>query len=132
MAGYGVGPSNDASVSGFKDHFLDKYFDYRRRYVDYILAEAPARARLANLSELARLGFMIAGNLLCAAICWLLVAGAVARRGGFGGAWPVVFTLLALLPTAFAVLALRGIGRAVADRGRVQERAGAAAKGVRR
>jgi hypothetical protein len=129
LAGYGAGPSNDGAVSGFKDHFLDKYFDYRRRYVDYILAEAPARARLANLSELARLGFMIAGNLLCAAICWLLVAGAVARAGGLG-AWPVVFTLLALLPTAFAALALRGIGRAAADRGRVQERASAAAKGV--
>ncbi len=101
-----------------RDHFLDKYFDYRRRYVDYIVAEAPQRAALANLSELARLGFMIAGNVLCAAIFWLLVAGAVAR--GNGRAWPVVFTLLALLPTAFALLSLRGIVRAATDRARVR------------
>ncbi len=105
-------------MSGFRDHFIDKYFGYRRRYVDYIVAEAPHRAGLANLSELARLGFMIAGNVLCAAIFWLLVAGAAAR--GNGPVWPVVFSLLALLPTSFAVLALRGIVRAAADRKRVR------------
>jgi hypothetical protein len=116
-------------VSGFRDHFLDKYFDYRRRYVDYIVAEAPARARLANLSEIARLGFMIAGNVLCACLLWLLVAGAAARPGA--AVLTIVFVLLALMPTAFALLALRGIARAFADRGRVQERAGIAAKGSR-
>ncbi len=89
MAGYGVGPSNTRAVSGFRDHFIDKYFGYRRRYVDYIVAEAPQRANLANLSELARLGFMIAGTVLCAA--------------------------------SFAVLALRGIVRAAADRKRVRD-----------
>ncbi len=108
-------------MSGFKDHFLDKYFDYRRRYVDYIVAEAPARARLANLSEIARLAFMIAGNVLCAAIFWLLV----------GGALGVVFGLLALVPTSFALLALAGIGRAFADRGRVAARVSAAPKASR-
>jgi hypothetical protein len=117
-------------VSGFKDHFLDKYFDYRRRYVDYIVAEAPARASLANLSEIARLGFMILGNAFCAAILWLLVAGAVGRSGG--GVWAIVFGLLALLPTAFALLALRGIVRAALDHSAVHERAGLPAKGVRR
>jgi hypothetical protein len=118
-------------VSGFKDHFLDKYFDYRRRYVDYIVAEAPARASLANLSEIARLGFMILGNVFCAAILWLLVAGAVGRAGGIG-VWAIVFGLLALLPSGFAVLALRGIVRAALDHSAVHERAGLPAKGLRR
>ncbi len=116
-------------VSGFRDHFLDKYFDYRRRYVDYIVREAPARARLANLSEIARLGFMIAGNVLCASVLWLLVAGAATRPGAAVLAF--VFLLLALVPTAFALLALRGIARAFADRDGVQERAGGVAKGSR-
>jgi uncharacterized membrane-anchored protein len=93
-------------VSGFTEHFLDKYFDYRRRYVDYIAREAPARAVLANL---------------CAAILWLLVAGA-ADRGGGARVWIVVFAALALLPTAFAALASRGLVRAVRDRRAVQER----------
>jgi len=106
-------------VSGFKQHFLDKYFAYRRRYVDYIAREAPERAQLAVLSEIARLGFMIAGNVLCAAIFWVLTAGAAARTGGLG-LWPVVFGLLALVPTAFAALAVRGVLSAVADRGRVR------------
>lgn len=105
-------------MSGFREHFLDKYFDYRRRYVDYILTEAPSRAGLANLSEIARLGFMISGNVLCAAIFWLLVAGAASRGNGF--VWPVVFALLALMPSTFAILALRGIVRAAADRRRVR------------
>jgi hypothetical protein len=118
-------------VSGFREHFIDKYFGYRRRYVDHIVAEAPARARLANLSEIARLGFMIAGNVLCAAIFWLLVVGAFDRAGGLG-VWIVVFALLALLPTAFALLAVLGIARAFADRSRVQERVAAPANGPSR
>lgn len=118
-------------MSGFKDHFLDKYFAYRRRYVDYIISEAPCRGRLANLSEIARLAFMIAGNVLCAAIFWLLDAGAAARAGGLG-LWPVVFALLALLPTTFAALAVRGIATAMGDRRRVQERTAVPAKGSAR
>ena len=108
-------------MSGFTEHFLDKYFDYRRRYVDYIAREAPERAVLANLSEIARLGFMISGNVLCAAILWLLVAGA-ANRGSGARVWIAVFAALALLPTAFAALASRGLVRAVRDRRAVQER----------
>ncbi len=106
-------------MSGFKEHFLDKYFAYRRRYVDYIAREAPERAHLAVLSEIARLGFMIAGNALCAAIFWALTAGAAGRAGG-SGLWPAVFGLLALVPTAFGLLAARGLAAAVADRGRVR------------
>ncbi len=111
-------------MSGFKEHFLDKYFAYRRRYVDYIAREAPERAELAVLSEIARLAFMIAGNFLCAAIFWVLTAGAAARPGG-SGPWPILFGGLALLPTAFAALAVRGLAVAVADRARVR-RAGPA------
>jgi hypothetical protein len=111
-------------VSGFREHFLDKYFAYRRRYVDYIVREAPERAQLAVLSEIARLAFMIAGNVLCAVIFWVLTAGALARPGG-AGVWPAVFALLALVPSLFALLALRGLAEAVADRRRVR-RAGSA------
>ncbi len=118
-------------MSGFRDHFLDKYFGYRRGYVDYIAREAPARAGLAVLSEIARLAFAIAGNVLCAAILWALTAGAFSRAGGVG-LWPVVFALLALLPTAFALLALRGLVSAAGDRRRVRERLAEAANGVRR
>ncbi|MBD5633874.1 MAG: hypothetical protein IAI49_05290 [Candidatus Eremiobacteraeota bacterium] len=116
-------------MSAFNDHFVAKYFGYRRRYVDYIVSSAPARARLANLSEIARLGFMIAGNVLCAAILWLLVSGAIERSGI--APWPVAFILLALLPTFFALLAGRGIAAAIADRANVQERVGRAANASR-
>jgi len=112
-------------MSAFKEHFLDKYFGYRRRYVDYITREAPRHGSLAVASEIARLAFMIAGNLFCAAILWLLCVGAIARAGGFG-TWPVVFALCALVPTIFAGLALRGLARAIADRRRVRERTRAA------
>jgi len=43
-----------------------------------------------------------------------------------------VFGLVALLPTAFALLALRGIVRAVLDHSAVHVRAGYPAKGLRR
>jgi len=113
-------------VSAFADHFLDKYFAYRRRYVDYILQEAPARAQLAVASEVARLTFSIGASGLCAAIFWLLSAGAVERAGGLG-LWPAVFVVLALVPTAFAALSLRGLFAALADRGRIRERVRAGA-----
>jgi hypothetical protein len=99
-------------VSGFKTHFLQKYFAYRHRYVAYIVREAPQRATLAVASEIARLGFMIFGCVLCAAIFWLLTAGAAGRAGGIGP-WPLVFGLCALLPTVFAVLSLSGLATAL-------------------
>jgi hypothetical protein len=61
----------------------------------------------------------------------LLVVGAAGRSGGLG-VWAIVFGLLALLPTAFALLALRGIVRAALDHSAVHERAGLPAKGLRR
>ena len=120
----GPGTPKAALVSGFKDHFIDKYFGYRRRYVDYIAARAPRRASLAVLSEIARLGFMIVGNVLCAGIFWLLTAGAAGRGAAVLG---VVFALCALLPTVFAALALRGLVTAARDRGRIAAHARAEA-----
>jgi hypothetical protein len=99
-------------VSAFRTHFLEKYFAYRQRYVAHIAREAPHRARLAIVSEIARLGFMIAGCALCAAIFWLLTAGAAARAGGFG-VWPVVFALCAFVPTLFAALSTGGLATAI-------------------
>jgi uncharacterized membrane protein YhdT len=99
-------------VSAFRTHFLEKYFAYRRRYVAHIESAAPHRARLAIASEIARLGFMILGCALCAAIFWLLTAGAVQRAGGFG-VWPAVFALCAFAPTLFAGLSTGGLATAV-------------------
>jgi hypothetical protein len=99
-------------VSAFRTHFLEKYFAYRQRYVAHIAHAAPQRARLAIASEIARLGFMIVGCALCAAIFWLLTAGAVQRAGGFG-LWPAVFALCAFVPTLFAGLSAGGLVTAV-------------------
>ena len=110
-------------VSAFREHFLDKYFAYRRRYVDHIVREAPRRAPLAVVSEIARLGFQAIGCGLCAMIFWLLTVGAVGRAGGVG-VWPVVFAFCALVPTAFLFLSLAGIAAALRDRGRVKEQSG--------
>ncbi|MDQ2857045.1 MAG: hypothetical protein M3R53_00140 [Candidatus Eremiobacteraeota bacterium] len=111
-------------MTSFNEHFLGKYFAYRRRYVDYILAEAPARASLAVGSELARLAFMLAGNALCGLILWALAAGAIARSN----AWALLFVVLAALPTAFAALTVRGLIAAARDRSRVHAGVLAAAK----
>lgn len=109
-------------MSAFREHFLDKYFAYRRRYVDHIVREAPERASLAVASEVARLGFQVAGCALCALIFWLLTAGAAAR--GSAPTLFVVFALCALVPTLLLLLSLGGIAAAVRDRGRVKERTG--------
>lgn len=103
------------SVQAFREHFLDKYFGYRRRYVEAVAALAPDRRSLAVASELARLGFSFAGSALCAGILWLLCWGSLARGGGIG-VWPVASGLLALLSTVFGLLALRAMGSAFADR----------------
>ncbi len=102
-------------MSAFQEHFLDKYFGYRRRYVEAVAAIAPERRSLAVASELARLGFSVAGNALCAAIFWLLFRGSVERLGWIA-VLPVVFAVLAVLPTAFGLLALRSMFSALADR----------------
>ncbi len=108
-------------MSAFQTHFLQKYFAYRARYVEYIVREAPRRGALAVVSEIARLAFMIAGCVLCALVFWLLAAGAVRRAGGFG-LWPAVFVLCALVPTAFATLSLAGLANAVRALGAVKKR----------
>jgi CHASE2 domain-containing sensor protein len=109
-------------MSAFKEHFVDKYFGYRRRYVDYILEAAPHRAVLAVLSEVVRLAFIVAASALCAAIFWLLSAGALVRSAG-PGAWFVVSVLCALSASALGLFALGGLLSALRDRRRVAERA---------
>ncbi len=103
-------------MSAFREHFLDKYFGYRRRYVAAVAAQAPNRRSLAVASEIARLGFSIFGNVLCAAILWLLFAAALERLGVLA-VLTIVFALLAAMPTAFAVLAIRALAAALKDRG---------------
>jgi hypothetical protein len=110
-------------MHGFKEHFVDKYFGYRRRYVDRILREAPERASLAVLAELLRLAFVALASALCAVILWVLTAGAFSRTAG-PPLWPSVFAGCALTATLFVALALGGVASAVRDRGRVEEEAG--------
>lgn len=111
-------------MSGFRKHFLDRYFGYRRLYVDAILERAPSRATLAVASEIARLAFAIFGCVLTALIFWLLTAGAVARIGGLGG-WALVFALCAAAPTILAALSIVGAIRGAADFSRVRRAANA-------
>jgi hypothetical protein len=111
-------PSNPAEIRrmlAFRDHFLDKYFGYRRRYVEAVAAIAPERRSLAVASEVARLAFSIVANALCAGIFWLLFAAAIHRAGGFG-VWPALFGTLAALPTTFGLMAIRAVVLAFADR----------------
>jgi hypothetical protein len=102
-------------MGGFREHFLDKYFGYRSRYVAAVAELAPDRRSLAVLSEIARLAFSFTGSAVVAAIFWLLVSGASAREGGIG-LWTVVFATLALAATALGFLAARGVLAAFADR----------------
>ena len=106
-------------MSAFREHFLDKYFGYRRRYVEAVAAIAPERRGLAVASEIARLAFSVFANALCATILWALLAGSLARPAG-SSVWPLVFGLLAALPTFFGVLSIRAIVTALSDRGTVQ------------
>ena len=68
-------------MSGFRDHFLDKYFAYRGRYVAAIREDAPARERLAIVAEVARLVFVTAGCALLAVISWTLTVAGFGRIG---------------------------------------------------
>lgn len=102
-------------MSPFREHFLDKYFGYRRRYVEAVAAIAPDRRGLAVASEIARLAFSIFASALCATILWALFAGALGRPGA-AFVWPIVFGLLAALPTFFGLLSLRAIVIAMSDR----------------
>ena len=132
MPGYAPLPSPAAKpasapkpggVSAFREHFLEKYFAYRRRYVDYILAKAPNRGLLANLSEVVRLAFTVAGSLLIGSILWTITFLSFSRIA----LGTVVYALLSLAATAAALGAAAGIVVALRDRARVAERASAAA-----
>lgn len=114
-------------MSGFRDHFLDKYFAYRRRYVEGVAERAPHRRMWAVVSEIARLGFMIFGNVLCALIFWALTVAAFGRGGV--SVLSLTFVLLALLPTTFAAMATRGILVAIGERARLRARTRDAASG---
>lgn len=105
-------------MSGFKAHFLDRYFGYRRLYVDAILERAPRRATLAVASEIARLAFAIFGCALTALVFWLLTAGAAGRSGLFG--WTLVFGGCAAGVSALGALALAAVVRAASDFPRVR------------
>jgi hypothetical protein len=100
-----------ARMSAFQEHFLDKYFGYRERYVAYMAEHAPRRERLAIASEVARLSFSLAGSALCAVIFWVLGAEAI-ERGGVSAA-AATFLACALGATYFSALALRGLGAAI-------------------
>jgi len=107
-------------VTGFREHVLDKYFSYRRRYVAYFEDSVPARASLANAAEIARLCFMLLGCALFAAIFWIVTVAAFSRTGIAPSS--VLLALCAALTTACALLAMRGLYAASADRARVARR----------
>ncbi len=94
---------------------FDKYFSYRRRYVDYILKEAPQRAVLAVVSEITRLAFVGAGAGLCAFVFGALLAGLPQAAGWrwltFIGTLGLVALVITALGTAGAIVALRDLGR---------------------
>jgi len=101
-------------MDGFREHFLDKYFAYRSRYVAYVRTNAPERAKRATASEVARLSFTLGTSLLFVLILGLLTIGAYGRSGLT--LWPIVFALLTLACVLFCVLCVRGIAAALADR----------------
>jgi hypothetical protein len=101
-----------------REHLVEKYFRYRRRYVDHILNEAPQRALLAVVSEVARLAFVATGSTLCALILWFLTLGALTKPSGWS-AWSIPFAALAAFATLAAAGALRGALTALFDRPRV-------------
>jgi hypothetical protein len=109
-----------SAMSAFREHFLDKYFGYRRRYVDHFLTAAPDRAQLARASEVVRLGFSTFGSALCATIFWALFVASTSRAGGPFAVGPLTFLVCALVPTAFALLAVRGAVEAYRDRERIE------------
>lgn len=102
-------------------HLYEKYFSYRRRYVDYILKEAPQRAVLAVVSEIARLAFVGAGAGLCAFVFGALLAG-LPR----GADWRPLICIIALglVAALAALLGLAGALVALRDLRRVQEESG--------
>jgi len=101
-------------MSAFREHFLDKYFGYRRRYVGAVAELAPNRRRLAVASEIARLGFSFAGCALVAFIMGIVFVGSFGRAS-----WVLVatFGLTVLLPLVFIGFIVVGLRDAWLDRG---------------
>jgi hypothetical protein len=95
-------------MSGFKEHFLDKYFAYRAKYVASIRECAPHRVRWAIASEVARLGFAFVSSGFCALVFGLLGVGAFGRHS----AWALGFAACAAVGGGFAAAALYGAARA--------------------
>ncbi len=101
-------------MSAFREHFLDKYFGYRRRYVGAVAELAPNRRSLAVASEIARLGFSFAGCALVACIMGLVFLGSLGHAS-----WLLVVTfgLTVLLPLIFIGFIIVGLRDAWLDRG---------------
>ena len=101
-------------MSAFREHFLDKYFGYRRRYVRAVAELAPNRRSLAVASEIARLSFSCAGCALVVFIMGIVFLGSLGHAS-----WLLVATFAAsvLLPLVFIGFILVGLRDAWLDRG---------------
>lgn len=92
-------------MSGWQEHFLDKYFAYRERYVAAIVAQAPGRKSWAVAAEVARLSFVLFGCSICAAILWVPTLQQ-AGQGRFG----LGVILTGLCAGAATLLGIRTLG----------------------
>ena len=97
-------------MNGFREHFLDRYFGFRERYVAAVGERAPSRLRMAIVAEIARLGFVVAASGLILAVFGVLAEDAIRREGPT--LWPTVFALCAAVAAGGAVLGLRGLVKA--------------------
>ena len=100
-------------MSAFREHFLDKYFGYRRRYVGAVADLAPHRRSLAVASEIARLSFSLTACVLVALIMGALFFAALAR-GSWGNA--VYFGIILVMPLVFSGFIVAGLRQAWLDR----------------
>lgn len=91
-------------MSALREHFFEKYFAYRARYVARVGECAPHRTRWAVASEVARLSFVFLACGVCALVLWLPAASAFEKGSG----WTVVFVACAVPASLFAVAALFG------------------------
>ena len=100
-------------MSAFREHFLDKYFGYRRRYVRAVAELAPNRRRLAVVSEIARLGFSFTACALVIVIMGALFVAALRAASWWNVAY---FGLILAMPLVFAGFSLAGLRDAWLDR----------------
>jgi polyferredoxin len=109
-------------MSAFREHFLDKYFGYRRFYVARVAELAPHRRGLAIVSEIARLGFVL---VTCALVAFLMSIVFI-RALASGSWWNVVyFGIILGMALAFGVLTIGGLRDALLARSATEPRAGA-------